>query len=138
MYTPDRKILGGRTAHSLYFTLLPELGTLGVVVFSGLLITLCRRCVAMRARAGPSAASSGHELSSDRIKFDLLAKAMLSSLVAYMVTGAFITVLYYPPFWHLVGMCAATYGVWKTTFAAPVAAPTKPRRFASLVRRRVR
>jgi hypothetical protein len=32
----------------------------------------------------------------------LLANAMLVSMAAYLVTGAFISVLYYPPFWYLI------------------------------------
>jgi hypothetical protein len=32
----------------------------------------------------------------------LYATGMLISLMAYFVTGAFISVLYYPPFWYLL------------------------------------
>jgi hypothetical protein len=32
LYNPRRKIMGGRQAHSIYFTLLPELGTEGLLL----------------------------------------------------------------------------------------------------------
>jgi hypothetical protein len=41
--------------------------------------------------------------SEDKAEYALLAKAFMVATIAYLVTGAFISVLYYPPFWHLVG-----------------------------------
>ena len=111
MYTPERKILGGRVAHSLYFTLLPELGTAGVIVFVGLLRQLYSRSRRLRSIEN---IDRGKAL--DKAKFELIGTAMVVSLVAYLVTGAFISVLYYPPFWHLVGMVAATYRVAQSYF----------------------
>jgi probable O-glycosylation ligase (exosortase A-associated) len=114
MYRSDRRILGGRVAHSLYFTLLPELGTAGLVIFAGLLKLLYDRCKKLRTWPDADPASAV-----DRAKFALIGKAMTVSLVAYLITGAFISVLYYPPFWHLVGMVIATYRVARLSFGAP-------------------
>jgi probable O-glycosylation ligase (exosortase A-associated) len=111
MYTPDRKILGGRVAHSLYFTLIPELGTVGIIMFIAILKLLFDRCKKLRNLPADDPAKA-----LDRQKFELIGKAMTVSIVAYLVTGAFISVLYYPPFWHLIGMVAATHAVAKGYF----------------------
>jgi hypothetical protein len=50
-------------------------------------------------------------LSDDERKFQLLFNALLVSCIAFLSAGAFITVIYYPPFWYLVGFVAATYRV---------------------------
>jgi O-antigen ligase len=106
MYTPKRKIMGGRQAHSIYFTLLPELGTIGAVLYFGILIAMVNRFRAVRSYFLKQEVPSD-----DATRFYLLFKAMLASCFAYLVSGAFISVLYYPPFWHLVGIVAVTYRV---------------------------
>jgi probable O-glycosylation ligase (exosortase A-associated) len=111
MYRPDRKILGGRVAHSLYFTLIPELGTVGIVIFIAILVLLFDRCKRLRKWPNVEPAKAV-----DRLKFELIGKAMTVSVVAYLVTGAFISVLYYPPFWHLFGMIVAIYRVAREYF----------------------
>lgn len=94
-YNPNRVTLyGGRPAHSLYFTLIPELGSAGIIVFLLILKQIFGRLRRIIRVAGE------HESLHD---FVLLAKALLVSTVAYLVTGAFISVLYYPPFWYLIG-----------------------------------
>jgi O-antigen ligase len=104
MYHPKRKIMGGRQAHSLYFTLLPELGSVGLIIYFALVKGLYNRYRTVREYCKV-------QTNEDAEKFGLLFKAMLASCFAFLVTGAFISVLYYPPFWHLVGMVAATYRV---------------------------
>lgn len=106
MWTPKRKILGGREAHSLYFTLLPEFGTVGSVVFFSIIVIMYRRYRTIRrcfkARASPT---------DDEKRFNVLFISMMSTVVAFLLTSTFISVLYYPPFWHLVGLFTATYRV---------------------------
>jgi len=104
MYRPGRKILGGRAAHSVYFTLLPELGTVGAIIFICILVAILNRYRSVRRYCRAQA-----PLSDDALRFELLFKAMLCSCAGFMIAGAFISVLYYPPFWHLVGLVAATY-----------------------------
>lgn len=106
LYTPRRKIMGGRPAHSIYFTLLPELGTTGLLIFAAVVRILYNRYSTIRDYC-----KSKKELSDDDKKFQLLFIAMLTSCAGYLAAGAFITVLYYPPFWYLVGFVAATFRV---------------------------
>lgn len=89
----------GKAAHSLYFTLLPELGMLGTIAFSMVLLTAwrLRRGIGKQyrqlARTNPAALTQ--ELRTIRV----LAQAADVSIVAYLATGAFLSVLYYPHFW---------------------------------------
>lgn len=127
MYNPDRKILGGRTAHSVYFTLLPELGTIGVVIFAVILKMIYNRSMALRRSAPSGGGGADPEAAANSTRFQLIGNAIIASMVAYLVSGAFITVLYYPPFWHLVGICIAVYGAWRSSLGPPGAAAPKRR-----------
>jgi probable O-glycosylation ligase (exosortase A-associated) len=93
-------VLAGRAAHSLYFTLLPELGLVGAVLF-GLLVAgafkSLRRCERLLDAA-----------SDDDAQRDLLlARSIRASLICYLAAGAFISVLYYPQFWYTIGIIVA-------------------------------
>ena len=97
----------GKASHSLYFTLLPEEGTLGVIMFMGVMLTSTnmRRKISKDftelQKTRPEAVTQ-----SLRTIF-LLSRAADVSLVGFLVTGAFITVLYYPHFWLLAAFSVA-------------------------------
>jgi len=79
----------GRQAHSLYFTLIPELGLVGIITFFLLIFrhrSNAREIILKTNEAGSRS----------------LAKAIYASLVGFLAAGAFISVLYYPIFWHLI------------------------------------
>lgn len=96
------KLLGGRQAHSLYFTLISELGIVGIVIFYLILRQVFKKLFyVVRVR------SSNEELLEEM----LLAKALIVSTVTFLVTGAFISVLYYPPFWYLIGFTLTIYSI---------------------------
>jgi len=80
----------------------------GLVIFAAILRVIFNRYRTIRRYR------SEHD-TVEAEKFSLLFKAMLASCFAFLITGAFISVLYYPPFWHLVGMVAATYRVASRT-----------------------
>lgn len=92
----QRRMLGGRAAHSLYFTLLPETGTAGTVVFIILAVRVFRQ---MRVR--PTSKSSVFD--KDLATLDAFKRGVAVSMVGFLVTAVFISVLYYPQFWYLVG-----------------------------------
>jgi probable O-glycosylation ligase (exosortase A-associated) len=100
----DGQSQAGRAAHSLYYTLMPELGLIGVFIFLGMnyccfkdLASVRRLCNEKRKRI------EGKEA---RFLF-YTACAIEASLIGYLATGYFITVLYYPSFWILVGFAVA-------------------------------
>lgn len=87
---------GGHAVHSIYFTLLPELGLVGVALYLALLwltVQDCRQAIA-RNRAPPSG-------------LDHYARAVLCALAAFLVCGMFISTLYYPHFYYLVAISLA-------------------------------
>lgn len=93
-----RPPIPGRVAHSFYFTLLPELGLMGVAIFCMLTTTLVSRMRAIYK------SNSAIEPKSGKLNFyGLMAKANIVSLAAYLSAGAFITVNYYPCYWFLIG-----------------------------------
>jgi probable O-glycosylation ligase (exosortase A-associated) len=95
----------GRVAHSLYFTLLPELGSIGTIIFAGMLFTgvRLRRRVRKLSRDSPGASPSEIE---QRRWYLQLALSIDASMVGFLSTGAFISVLYYPHIWVLTGFTA--------------------------------
>jgi len=102
-FDPERtRARGGRWAHSLYFTLIAELGTIGALLYVGMIWIMVRKLLRMiKAKSDDPAAQP---LLDD---CSLLAKAMIVSLVGYLISGAFISVLFYPHFWYLAGFVIA-------------------------------
>ncbi len=89
-----------RAAHSLYFTLLPELGIVGALIFAGMLFSIHKDLRFMRKadlREYPGVSQLGTK------KIISLSLAMGGSLIGFLVSGTFISVLYYPSFWILMG-----------------------------------
>lgn len=107
------KSLDGREAHSLYFSLLADLGIVGVVLYSALVFKMYQslRLIvrAEKALQHPAAQQAlkrqdQSSIDSQRIfEASLLARAIICSMAAYFVTGTFISVLYYPHLWLMVG-----------------------------------
>lgn len=95
---------GGRSAHSLYFTLLPELGIVGVLIFGGMLYCVFRDLRMVR-RLGLR--HEGEEAQQERARIGYLGLAAEGSLIGLLVTGTFISVLYYPNLWILMGFVVA-------------------------------
>lgn len=85
----------GRQAHSLYFTLIPELGLLGVSVFLTLIILFYKRLFKIRKKFSEDSQASDY--------FGM-ATALIVGMSGFLVSGVFVSVLYYPIMWHLLGM----------------------------------
>ena len=98
LYKPGRVLLG-REAHSIYFTVLPECGLLGTIMFIAILYSLFRRLRVILKLENTPGLHDG--IIND---YCLIAKALLISLLGFLVTGAFISVFYYPEFWYLLGL----------------------------------
>jgi O-antigen ligase len=95
--------LAGRAAHSLYLTVLPELGLVGTLIFLSLILALFRDLRAARAALRAPGGDPG-----DAGYLQAVTLAVEAALVGYLVSGLFISVFYYPPFWILVAVAAAT------------------------------
>lgn len=92
--------VAGRAAHSIYFTLLPELGLIGTMLFLGMAYTSIKdlkyilKATLDMNKINPKGPA---------IRQYYLALALEGSLIAYLVSGVFISILYYPNFWIYLG-----------------------------------
>jgi O-antigen ligase len=112
----------GRQVHSLYLALLSEMGLAGTTVFllltGTIVITLLPIATGARRRAarapppGQPAVVPGVAQIEDQA---LLAKALLCSLVGFLSSGAFLSVLYYPHIWLLAAFTAVLKNCARTT-----------------------
>ena len=108
---------GGKQAHSIYLTLLPELGIVGTVLFAILILlpTLeqiklnrsVRPWIKKLKRDGPV---GKHEmyLFKRLERMALIQRGLWGGLVALLVNGAFLSLLYYPHVWIFIGFMVAS------------------------------
>jgi O-antigen ligase len=108
--TWQTKSLAGRQAHSLYFTLLPELGLMGGIVFGSIVylnykdlrysVRLWRQRHAIRSQ-------SRDQEDRDIERIAWFSNAILGAFIGYLITSIFISTLYYPTFWILTALTVA-------------------------------
>lgn len=108
--TWQTKSLAGRQAHSLYFTLLPELGLVGTIIFSAMVYWNYRDT---RIKDSIPSVPSGVSIESDvrqrqqLTRSALFGNAILGGMIGYLVTSTFISTLYYPTFWIMMALAVA-------------------------------
>jgi len=113
------KSLAGRAAHSLYFTLIPELGIIGTILFGYMLYASLKdlrfvRKVARRTFYTPAQTDTHHYQ-----KIENLALALEGSVCGFLISGIFLSVLYYPLFWIWMGIVAAFKQIADDNHSAP-------------------
>lgn len=93
------KSLEGRQVHSLYFEILADLGLIGFVVIFGTIIYLTKKCLSIQSILNTKKRNLSSD--NDQINIALIARALVVSIVCYLISGAFISVSYYPhlPIW---------------------------------------
>ena len=91
--------------HSIYIQALTDSGLLGFIPVL-FLWYFALRLNGRTRRQLRELGLEGHRVFEYRLAFGLEL-----SLVAYMVCGAFLTVLYYPHFWYLLGMSVGLHRV---------------------------
>ena len=89
----------GRVAHSLWFTLLPELGIIGVLIYVLLLGSNIRDLLFLRSLKTYSNFYTGY--------LNSWSLACIASFGGYFASGTFLSVLYYPHYWYLTGLIVA-------------------------------
>jgi O-antigen ligase len=108
-----KRHLWGRAAHSLYFTLLPELGIIGACVYLYLLRMFFRNnrpVLKDYKHIVKEYRTADHMLSEEndravKIYYDTL--ALNAAMIAFLAGGTFISVLYYPHYWILLSLSSA-------------------------------
>jgi probable O-glycosylation ligase (exosortase A-associated) len=106
-YERDERLYGRtrvwRAAHSLYFTLLPELGLVGGFIFFKMLSSIKKDLTAIR-RSTLQGFKKTQKAASTILP---LTYAMEASLIGFLVSSIFLSTLYYPNFWVLMGFVVA-------------------------------
>lgn len=110
----------GRVAHSLYFTLIPEMGLVGTLFFLGILwnnfkdyrwISSLEKRKTLYLAATNLSSEEKSKLSHSINSLYYISCACSGAMVAYLVTGFFISVLWYDYFWKLTSFAVATHNI---------------------------
>ena len=107
---------GGRQAHSAWVTLIAELGLAGIVIIGAMLVQCYKDLKLVRTRFAPAESRQKHgqtvRAGEDvRVYF---ARAMEGSLIGFIVSGVFISILWYPSLWILMALIVALRNISKT------------------------
>ena len=100
------KSLAGRAAHSLYFTLIPELGLVGILLFSGMLYFSYKelKWILKKEKEFLLKQNQSKEIIQQLHKIRFIIFGITGAMLGYLVSGAFLSVLYYPHFWLLIAL----------------------------------
>jgi hypothetical protein len=90
----------GREAHSIYITMLSELGILGTCIFIGMITYTFKDLKATKVRLTNQNNPVNNLVSNRYLSY---VSALEGALISYLVSGAFISTLYYPNLWILIG-----------------------------------
>lgn len=93
------KNMWGKQAHSIWFTLLPELGIPGFLLYFSLLFANIRDLRYLR-----NLQTRDDDL---RKLAHFLSLAFSTAIAGYLASGSFVSVLYYPHYWYLTAMIVA-------------------------------
>jgi O-antigen ligase len=95
-----RRGMWGRVAHSLWLTVVAELGIPGAAIYLVLLVANVRACFRLR--------HIGQEVGGDNGRLLVnIGSAMLASMVGFFASATFLSVLYYAHYWYLTGFIVA-------------------------------
>jgi O-antigen ligase len=99
--------MGGRVTHSIYFTVIPELGIVGFLLWLLMLRNIFFKYRFVTGIFPKNKRSSIENRETDFLKVMILGLAM--SIVGYLVSGAFLSAFYYPQFWNLAALTTCAY-----------------------------
>ncbi|NLD99569.1 MAG: hypothetical protein GX640_06820 [Fibrobacter sp.] len=99
-----RHNMWGRVAHSLWFTLLPELGFIGTLIY----LTLLYKNLKIVKTVKKSICNTE---SSHRRYITSLSHAYIASFGGFFASATFLSVLYYAHYWYLTAFIIATANV---------------------------
>lgn len=112
----------GRVAHSVYFTLLPETGLVGTILFAMMLWNCIKdhRYLALLDRRGAGVSADTSDERSEHMRTAIrrlhsLSLAYCGAMIGFLVSGAFISVLWYGYFWTFCSFWAMTKNAARET-----------------------
>ncbi len=127
--TFHERSIAGRQAHSAWVTLISELGLTGIVIIGGMLLQCYKDLKLVRTRFAPadSRKKHGQIMQAGEDMRVYIARAMEGSLIGFIVSGVFISILWYPSLWIMVAFVVALRNISETQSgeALPAAVQTK-------------
>jgi O-antigen ligase len=93
--------LWGRAIHSVYFTVLPELGLVGVFLMGSMFRILLQKSRKIRQLCDSE--KSGDDVR----KIEDLNVALMVGIFGFLVAGIFLSALYYPEYWNMSSLILA-------------------------------
>ena len=99
----------GRQSHSAWVTLIAELGLSGIVIIGAMLLLCYKDLKLVRKRFAPAESRLKHGLTvqaGEDVRVHL-ARAMEGSLIGFIVSGVFISILWYPSLWIMMALVVA-------------------------------
>jgi hypothetical protein len=107
--------IGGREAHSAWVTLISELGLVGIVIIGTMLLQCYKDLMLVRRRFAPvSRQKHGEIVQAGEDVRAYLARAMEGSLIGFIVSGVFISTLWYPSLWIMMAFIVALRNISET------------------------
>ena len=106
-WQPGMKSLHGRATHSMYFELLAEMGLVGTGVYFAISYICIRRMKRIIAFVDRTDTGDAYDFLSR------MSKAIVAAWASYAVSGAFISVAYYPHFSILIGFTVITWSLYQ-------------------------
>ena len=100
-----KRSMWGRVAHSLWFTLISELGIPGLLIYFSLLLTNIKDLFFLR-QLKP-------EIDDDVQYLRVFSFSCLASLAGYFASATFISVLYYAHYWYLMAIIVSAVNIAK-------------------------
>ncbi len=98
----------GRAAHSIWFTLIPELGVIGIFIYAMLLFYNLKDIFRLK---NISFHDDSKGIDKEKKFLNYTGRAFIASLVGFFATGTFLSVLYYAHYWYLTGLIAASAAI---------------------------
>jgi hypothetical protein len=99
----------GRAAHSAWVTIIAELGLVGAVIIGMMLFQCYKDLKLVRTRFAPVESRQTHDQNvqaGEDVRV-YLARAMEGSLIGFIVSGVFISILWYPSLWIMMALIVA-------------------------------
>jgi hypothetical protein len=127
--TFNDRSFGGRVAHSAWVTLISELGLVGIGIIGAMLVQCYRDLKFVRRKFTPPGSRQKHGQivqAGEDIRM-YLARAMEGSIIGFIVSGIFISIMWYPALWIMMALVVALRNIseMQSEGALPAAAPTK-------------
>jgi probable O-glycosylation ligase (exosortase A-associated) len=110
------RLHGGRAAHSIYFTLIPELGLVGTFLFFFITYKTMResKYLITEIKSIEKNGNNNYTENSKKklVKVKYILYGLRGALIGYLVSGIFLSVLYYPHYWLIVSLFLCIFNLY--------------------------